>query len=151
YYFDNSGGTARFMVGSPTTRMYWNGTNLIVEGAALVSRTATSGNRVQIDSNGLYGYNSSGEEQVRMQSSDGKLVAGGGYTILDNNGMYIISGITSDTIRQYKFYNNSSQLISYYESFSDVDGHVNTQLVSLAPSGKLSDTYIRSQADGSGY
>lgn len=151
YYFDNSGGTARFMVGSPTTRMYWNGTNLIVEGAALVIRTATSGNRVQIDSNGLYGYNSSGVEQVRIQSSDGKLVAGGGYTILDNNGMYIISGITSDTFRQYKFYNNSSQLISYYESFSDVDGHVNTQLVSLAPSGKLADTYIRSQADGSGY
>jgi len=52
-------------------------------------RTASSGQRVEFDTNGIYGYNNSDEAQFYLLASSGKAKAGGGNVILDANGITI--------------------------------------------------------------
>lgn len=123
YYFDNNGGTPRFSIGnSGGTKLLWDGTNLTLQGSGLIIRTAANNQRVQLTSAGLYGYNSSNVEQFRIQSSDGKAIAGAGAVQLDADGFSIFTGTLSsiESYRSLKIIRGSKTIFNVYgyEDFS---------------------------------
>lgn len=91
--------TGQFRVGNPTEFMYWNGTNLYLtgninatggkftgnvqlaipagattSGVLYAGASPTSGTRVRFNSEGIFGYDASGET-FKLQSSDGLMTA----------------------------------------------------------------------------
>lgn len=91
--------TGQFRVGNPTEFMYWNGTNLYLtgninatggkftgnvqlaipdgsttSGTLYAGSSPTSGTRVRFNSEGIFGYDASGET-FKLQSSDGLMTA----------------------------------------------------------------------------
>lgn len=102
FYLGNDSGTPKFSVGnSAGTYFTWDGTNLVLNGGNFTIQTASSAQRIVIDSNGVSGYNSAGTLQVRMQSSDGAVSAGGGDTLLNADGL-ILNANTSVTYNRPK-------------------------------------------------
>lgn len=94
--------TGQFRVGNPTEFMYWNGTNLYLtgninatggkftgnvqlaipagsttSGVLYAGASPTSGTRVRFSSEGIFGYDASGET-FKLQSSDGLMTAAKG-------------------------------------------------------------------------
>jgi hypothetical protein len=74
--------------------------------------SSTAGTGLWIDRTGLYGLQSN----VRQAyfGSDGKLYAGGGNVILDNQGFSLISGTTYELFRSIKFYSNLNMIAQMY-------------------------------------
>jgi len=119
FYLGNDSGTTKFSIGNGSgTYFAWDGTNLVLTGSNFTIQTASSAQRIVIDSNGVSGYNSSGTLQVRIQSSDGKISAGAGAVIIDANGISITQG--QNDANKIKWYVSSTLLSSIY-AYQDTD------------------------------
>jgi hypothetical protein len=76
YYFDNNGGTPRFMIGSPTAKMYWDGTNLVLQGSDLILRTGTAVPYTQLDADGIKIIGTIGQYLFSVDAATDRLIFG---------------------------------------------------------------------------
>jgi hypothetical protein len=93
-------------------KLLLNGTNSAIAIGNPPPTSSTAGTGLWIDRTGLYGLQSN----VRQAyfGSDGKLYAGGGNVILDNQGFSLISGTTYELFRSIKFYSNLNMIAQMY-------------------------------------
>lgn len=118
YFLGYSGTTPVFAVGNPSgTNMTWDGTTLSLIGGNFIIKTQNSGNRVEINSSGFYGYNSSNTLQVQIKSSDGTLTWGASLGELGSNGIRVDTG--SDSTLTVLGSSSPLSLISVIDSIRD--------------------------------
>lgn len=80
--------------------------NMATQGLSIV--TAASGQRIEITSSAITGYNSIGVEQFYLSATDGKAYCGGGNVAMGSEGI-VVSGVVSISDGGVSLYGNTLQ------------------------------------------
>ena len=128
------------------TTGYWYFDDVRCDRSAVIIMHGTVGaQRVQIDGDGVYGYNSSNVAQFYLRASDGKAMCGAGSVVLDASGVtikgqYLIFKHTDDTIMGYMLGNSTGISINAGASntilMTALDVSINADL-KFATSGRM--------------
>lgn len=103
---------------SDNTTGYWYFDDVRCDrSAVIIVHGSVGAQRVQIDGDGVYGYNSSNVAQFYLRSSDGKAMCGGGAVVLDSSGItiegqYLIFKHTDHNIKGYMLANSNGVSIT---------------------------------------
>ncbi|MDY7078009.1 MAG: hypothetical protein SXV54_13925 [Chloroflexota bacterium] len=81
----------------------------ILDGLFKIASSVT-GARIEVDADGIAGYDGTGTKQFYLQASDGKALCGGGDVILDDDGIILMTESASDLVRLTYNYNDSGTI-----------------------------------------
>lgn len=108
-----------------------DGTISLTGSGKLVAGTI-GGNRTELSASGLVGYSGASTEQVKIDSSTGKLTAGAGTVFLDSAGISLIQLDTMSSGNMIKFVNTiGGTTYSYLGNSAFFDGFNRTNQTSL--------------------
>lgn len=138
FYLGNDGGVPKFSLGNGSgTKLLWDNTNLILQGSGFIIRTDTNpaNPRIEFTSTGITGYNG-GIEQVKIRTTDGKLVAGGGAVFMDSRGVYTRPDVVSDMrVGGYQLVGSDNKTFGLFTGIYNGVGSISSTTIGLYDEG----------------